>query len=270
MENTDPDVQRELDKIEARKRKADRPWYKKKRFIIPLILFFLYLVSSFTESNDPVETSSETSETQTPESDEDESPEPSETSELEVDESMVEPWPIFEPLVLSGDGDDVVLVDELPTVFALAVTGNEEDRFFAVRALDEAGERIDSLVSTTAPYEGTSIYWEDKSPSAFEVEAQGAWFIEVFPIESLPEKPKGSEISGSGDSAYRLAGLDGLVTLDITGNAEGRFFAVRAYDRDSYWDSLVSATEPYEGTVRISPSAVILEIEAVGDWILKP
>ena len=268
MENTDPDVQRELNKIEARKRKADRSWYKKKRFIIPLILFFLYLVSSFTESNDPIETSSETSKTQAPESDEDENPEPSETSELEVDESVVEPWPVFEPLVFSGDGDDVVLVDELPNVFALAVTG-KEDRFFAVSALDNNGERIDSVVITSGPYEGTSIYWEDQSPSAFQIEAVGDWSIEMFPIESLPEKPNDLDISGSGDSAYRLGGLDGLVTLDITGNAEDRFFAVRAYDRDSSWDTLVIASEPYEGTVRISPSAVILEIEAVGQWEIE-
>lgn len=266
MENHDPDVQSELDKIEARKKKAARPWYKKKRFIIPLILFLLYLVGSFTDSNEPMNGSLDIAEPQTPEISGDQGGDLSQTPEPKVEESLVEPWPVFEPISLSGEGDDVLLLGELPDVFALSITGNEEDRFFAVRALDQNGERIDSLVSSTEPYEGTYIYWEDESPSALEVEAEGGWFIEVFPMESLPEKPKDMNISGSGDSAYRLAGLDGLVTLEITGNTEGRFFAVRAYDRDASRDSLVSATEPYEGTLRISPSAVILEIEAVGPW----
>jgi hypothetical protein len=270
LENHDSDIQRELDKIEARKKKANRLWYQKKRFIIPLVLVSIFFIDLITESSETESPNEETDEIQTPAPIGNLSQETNESAESKVEEVEVSSWPFFEPMSIAGEGDDVVLVEQLPNVFAIEVTGNEEDRFFAVRALDSSGERIDSLVSTTRPYEGISLYWEDEVPSAIEIAAQGSWSIRLIPIELLEQKPIGAGLTGSGDYVYRITEIDGLEIIAIDGNAESRFFAARAYDRDSKRDSLVSTTEPYSGRVRISPSAVLLQIEAVGDWTINP
>lgn len=270
MENHDPDVQRELEKIEAKKKKANRLWYQKKRFIIPLVLVALYFIDLVTDSNETESLYEDTAEIQAPAPIENLDQDADKTAELRAEEVEDNSWPFFEPMILSGEGDDVVLFDKLPKVFALEITGNEEDRFFAVRALDGSGERIDSLVSTTRPYKGISLYWEDEVPSAIEIEAQGSWSIRLISIESLDEKPIEASLIGSGDYVYRISEINGLETIAIEGNAEGRFFAARAYDRDSYRDSLVSTTDPYSGTVRIASSAVLLQIEAIGDWTINP
>ena len=53
----------------------------------------------------------------------------------------------------------------------------------------------------------------------------------------------------------------------ITGNTESQHFAVISYGKTS--DLLVNTTDPYDGTVILSSDVILLEINAVGDWLIE-
>jgi outer membrane lipoprotein SlyB len=52
----------------------------------------------------------------------------------------------------------------------------------------------------------------------------------------------------------------------ITGNAAGRYFGVRGYG--SFSELLVNTTDPYEGTVRVDGSTMIIVVQAEGEWTI--
>ncbi len=197
-----------------------------------------------------------------PEAAEEPEPEPEpEPDPVEEDEFV---WPEFTIEPISGSGDDFVLLDTPITLAGtVAVTGNSDARFFAVRPVDEDGEPLRSLVSTTEPYDGLRPLAFTDDVHGFEVEATGSWTITIRSLNDARMLEAGGSIEGDSDDVL-LVDIDGLTVANIVGNEQERFFAIRAWNGGR--GSVVSTTDAYDGTVRIPPDTLILDIEAVGPW----
>jgi len=190
---------------------------------------------------------------------------PEEEVPLEVVDEFA--WPENPGLERSGSGDEVWLFPELLIEpIALEIEGNESGRFFAVRPIFESGETGSSLVSATDPYSGMVLFWEDEPVAGLEIEIIDEWNIQSQSLNSLELIDTSSPFEDSGDSLISLNQESGIQTLDVVGNSAGRFFAVRAYGAAGRIDSIISATDPYEGTVLVPAGTLFLEIESIGDW----
>lgn len=166
------------------------------------------------------------------------------------------------PITLRGHGDGVVTLrkkDPGPTV--VHITGNDAARFFGVRTL---GSETD-LLNTIDPYDGVrALDWEGRETTGFEVQATGAWTIEVLPVAAIPTID--SSFDGSGDMVLRCTGSGS--TAKIVGNDAGRYFTVRVLG-DHLPVRVVNATESYSGTFSIPDGHRLIAIEAVGPWTLS-
>jgi len=172
-----------------------------------------------------------------------------------------------EPVVLTGSGDAVVQF-EMPGPLALAhIIGNATSRYFGVTSYDDEGNRVQSLVNTTDPYDGYRLV---TGSSRFQVEAEDPWKIEVLPfspalgLDFVLHVP--GKVEGSGDYVLILIG-DPPDTATIKGNAVGRFFAVIVLAPERHL--LVNTTDPYEGTVIMPRDAQLLEILAQDSWSIS-
>jgi hypothetical protein len=172
------------------------------------------------------------------------------------------------PIVLTGTGDAIVDIDKGAEAALVHITGNSASRFFAVVNYDNAGEQIDLLVNTTEPYDGVRPldFRDDEHTARFEVQADGAWTIEILPLSAIEKVEVPGEISGVGDYVFALvAGTPDTAT--ITGNASSRFFAVMGYGNGI--DLLVNTTDPYEGIVLLDPETLVIDVQAVGEWTIE-
>jgi len=158
---------------------------------------------------------------------------------------------------------------DIPFEFGIIhIVGNAAGRFFAVENYGAGNERIGLLVNTTDPYDGVRPldFRADEHTTRFQVQAVGNWTIEVLPITSARRLEVPGTIEGVGDDMIILLG--GTPDLaKVKGNAGGRFFAVTGWGDRS--DLLVNTTDPYDGTVIVSPDTVILEVEAIGEWSIE-
>lgn len=82
------------------------------------------------------------------------------------------------------------------------------------------------------------------------------------------ELPDPVVYTGSGDDVVTLDPFEGVWIMEITGNDQGRHFAVSGYDASGNSTELfVNTTDPYHGIV-MDPylKTETLEISATGDW----
>lgn len=180
-----------------------------------------------------------------------------------------EPTPTEEPLVpdpavYEGSGDSVIDVEPPSESWVLYVKGNAESDYFSVKGYDEDGEYTELFVSDTDPYEGITLDPE-LATRTLEIEAGGPWHIELRPITSVEkfmEIPQ--TITGKGDSVLAVI-ANGAKRATITGNESESYFSVKSYGTNGY-DLLVSATEPYSGTVMVKGDPVIIVVTASDEW----
>jgi hypothetical protein len=180
--------------------------------------------------------------------------------------------PPFEPILLEGSGTDVVDVELPNDPYIVTITGNTASRHFAVTNYDDANNRIDLLVNTTDPYEGTRpLDWLDGEHTArFEVEGQGPWTILIESLSSARTvNAPGGTIDGDSDDVFGVISSDPLDTATINGNPNGRHFAVTAYGLSGR-DLLVNTTDPYEGRVIVPSDALFFDVAAsgAGSWTI--
>lgn len=169
----------------------------------------------------------------------------------------------------SGNGDDVVALekpdDDMPAL--LSVEGNSEEHHFAITGYDEQGEETDLLVNTTEEYSGiVPVDLDRDTPTTeLDIDANGSWTVEVYPMSSAPQVEIPGSYSGTGDNVLWLVGEPGII--EFQANSQERHFAVTAYDQHAgYLDLLVNTTDPYDGRTKISSDALFVRIDAVGEW----
>lgn len=172
------------------------------------------------------------------------------------------------PIVLSGSGDSIVDIEKGPDPALVHITGNAGSSFFAVINYDANNEQIGLLVNTTESYDGVRPldFRNDEHTARFEVQADGAWTIEVIPLTSIERVEIPGAMSGNGDYVFAIIGGT-PDTAAITGNAGSDFFAVLGYGNTI--DLLVNTTDPYDGTVLLDSGTAIIEVQAEGEWSME-
>jgi hypothetical protein len=254
-----------------------KPWWKRWWGIALIVLGVFVVLSALTGDDEETDAPEDTAAVDEP-ADEDaasdepvedaaDPDEPADTQEqieeevAEDEPAEVEPEPEpepepFDPVVISGSGDDIVDVDTYPMPMVVKFT-HEGSANFAVHAYDDAGDR-DLLVNEIGAYTGTRPLNFMGDPTEFEITASGPWTATITP---LLEQPSLSDTtSGSGDQVLFIDTGAGRLTLTHDGSSN---FAVFAYSNTR--DLLVNEIGAYEGTVRL-PDAVALEIVADGNW----
>jgi hypothetical protein len=179
------------------------------------------------------------------------------------------PTKMPEPILLSGNGSDVVDV-EIPFDMAIAhITGNKGNGHFAIISYDKNGKYIELLANTTDYFEGVvPIGFQGNQVSRFEIDAVGAWSIEILPLSGARPFTIPGIIEGTGNSVVLMSG--GIPDVaKITGNKQSDHFAIIGYDiSGNYIDLLVNTTDPFEGKIIIDKEISVLAIDSVGPWII--
>lgn len=233
-----------------------------KRYLALVIFLFLILAcgnssgGSSGDNNQATPTQEAEQEAQAQEVAEDPTPTPEPTATQ---------GPPPTPIALSGSGDSVVDITATGPMIA-KISGNSENSFFAVTALDSDNQPIDLLVNTTEAYQGTRPLNLDKPTAKFEIKASGPWTIELLPLAAAEVLAIPGEYAGNGDQVLILSGTPGAVT--ITGNEGGGFFAVIGHGA-MFPDLLVNTTDSYSGQSIVDSDVTTLVIQASGPWSIK-
>lgn len=170
----------------------------------------------------------------------------------------------FDPVEVSGSGDDVVdmvVPDDLPAVLTLSHDGSSN---FAVISHTQENERLDLLVNTIGDYSGqrpVNLY-DGENVGFLEVTADGPWTVRAVPFSDIERFE--TSASGTGDTVLFVTGGGGR--LAVTHSGESNFVVL---SHGSSRDLLVNEIGTYDGTVLLDGAALVLEIQADGDWTLS-
>jgi len=288
-----------VDGEQARGQEQPRPWYRRKRFVIPLALLVVFVALGALgdpddeevaeESEEELEAEDEAEETAASGDEEaaDEADEPEEADEPDpTDEAddedetedadepaaglgVVDPAD-FDAFTVEGQGDDVIdlsVPDDAPAVASISHDGTSN---FAVE-VDVDSELIDQdlLVNTIGAYEGQHALNVDGAVSEAVVTADGAWAIDVAPLAEAAQDFEDLEASGTGDAVlWAPEGVGGAVAISHEG--ESNFAVTAAGDYMLSPELLVNEIGSYEGTVRLEEPTVLVSVTADGDWSISP
>ncbi len=279
--------------------KPKRPWFKKKRFVVPGALVVLAGIGGAISGDEPTAEPSTVAVTtpavasESPSAAPEESPfaepEPAATTEkgdtpetttLEdtphAEETTPEPDPeptvdpyavrygTFDVVEKSGSGDSIVAVPEGITA-ALVTATHTGSRNFVIKSLDANNEMSDLLVNEIGPYSGTVDFgvtgWSD-APSTLQITADGPWTVTLSPVGSAPAP--GTDLSGKGDRVLRYEGDAGIATVNHVGESN---FVIHFTDGTSP-DLLVNEIGAYSGMIPIKSGPALIAVKADGDWTI--
>jgi hypothetical protein len=171
-----------------------------------------------------------------------------------------------QPKVYDGVGTQVLQIETPdgpgePAIITLTHNGSSN---FAVWSLDADLEQLDLLVNTIGGYSGTRlINFADESVAGLEIEADGAWHIEVKPLDSA--RSFDASIEGNGDDVVVYVGSAGIAEVSHQGDAN---FAIWFYT-SSDTDLLVNEIGVYSATVPLRSPPGVLDITANGSWTIS-
>lgn len=171
------------------------------------------------------------------------------------------PTPVpFEPISLSGNGDDVKTT-ELPTGVYVMSVDYDGDSNFSIWTHSDGSE--DLTVNTIGNYCGTHMLLGGNT--IFEVTASGSWTIEIDPAPMLST----INASGHGDACpglYYASSRDTGV-YELTHNGDSNF-AVWMYTTNQT-ELLANEIGSYQGKklIELEEGEILLfDITADGDW----
>ena len=256
-----------------------RPWFKKKRFIIPGALVALMVVAGALSGGGdtgagqaPATAPASTRATETA------APAPATTAattetaqatKTEAPAPAVNPFDerygAFESVTTSGKGDSVI---EVPAgVQAGLVTATHKGSAnFAIWTLDENNEPTDLLVNTIGSYSGTTDFGLTglgDAPAFIQITADGSWTVTLSPISSASSL--GNAAEGEGDSVFTYDGPAGAAAITHTGSAN---FVVYQID-GGFPGLLVNEIGAYDGKVPFKKGPAVIVIRADGKWTVS-
>lgn len=261
-----------------------RPWYRKKRVLIPAGLLVLAGVGSAisdpgetaTPSAAPISTSTgsasaeasvtatptppSTPSTHTTSAPASSSAAPAPETETPVVDPYSERFGTFATIDQSGSGDSVI---QLPAEAeaALITSSHQGSANFVLQTLDGSNQMSELLVNQIGTYSGTVPYGLTGSESGMlQITADGAWTVTISPIASAPLAS--AQMSGTGDAVYRYEGEAAVAAFTHDGSAN---FVVQ--QSDGSWPSLlINEIGAYEGSVPVMAGPSLLVITADGSW----
>ena len=169
-----------------------------------------------------------------------------------------------------GAGDDVISITKpVNGPVLLYISGNSGGNHFAVKGYDDNGSMTSLLVNTTDTYSGVVPLdlGKRKSTSTLEISANGSWSVKIRPIDYASKINPPDISTGSNDDVLWIDGNAKIA--QISGNDQGRHFAVKCYDKyGNLKKLLLNTTNPYNGKVLLPKNALLLEVSAVGGWTI--
>ncbi len=253
-----------------------RPWFKKKRFIIPGALVALMVVGAALSGGGdtgagkaPVTAPATTPATGTAApapATTTATPQATQTAEPEAPAPAVNPFDerygTFEAVTTSGEGDSVI---EVPAgVKAGLVTATHKGSAnFAIWSLDDSNEPTDLLVNTIGSYSGTTDFGLTglgDSPSFIQITADGEWTVTLSPISAASSL--GNAAEGAGDTVLTYAGPAGAAAITHKGSAN---FVVHQIG-NGLPGLLVNEIGAYDGKVPFKKGPAVIVIRADGSW----
>lgn len=178
------------------------------------------------------------------------------------------PQAAFEPIHLEGSGSAVprfTIPESAPGLAQIAASGSGN---FVVWSVSADGAQNDLLVNVIGTYSGTILFDESDGihSTAFQVEADGPWTIDVQPISAAFDWDGSQPLVGRGDDVATLEPRSsGLKTVAITHNGSSNF-VVYAYSSSAGASLLVNEISTYSGEVVLPDGTFFLEINADGNW----
>lgn len=269
--------------------KPKRPWYRKKRVLIPgaivaLLIVIAVAIPSSDDADPPAEAepemeqpaSGEGAEEAEPEQTEEAAeaeeaaePDEAEPDEAETPEPEPEPTDAPEGTVYEGEGSSVIMLEEDMTevwIADLAYTGSGN---FAVWAVDQDGQQVDLLANNIDAYTGTvGLNFRDDSIAALDVTASGPWTIDISHLSEAPRWDIDGTYEADGDHVLILdPAAQGLQTVTIEHSGSSGNFSVWSYtDGDAFPNLLVNEIGAYSGQDLLPNDTILLEVGADGGW----
>lgn len=277
MSNTteQPTVDPARAKLEAKARakadkaykKASRPWFKKKRYLLPLAV--LVIVVAFQLTNGGGDSSDPGAAEAAGASDTAGSGTSANGDEKEATESTSNPFDetygTFKPIKKSGQGDSTLKLPDGASAAVVSMRHNGSANF-AVTTLDANNQPTgDLLANTIGAYKGTAAYGLNDmgDPVKLQITADGHWTVKVSPISSAPELP--SSADGNGDAVFLYTGEAADWKLEHSGSAN---FMVTQYG-DIMPNLMVNEIGRYKGTVPAVDGPSVVTVMADGDWSIE-
>ena len=243
------------------KTKDRRPWFKKKRFILPLAVVLIGGIAvgvngqgSSNLAPASVESTSDSLES------------PSETNDAPAAEDWYKAsYPTFTATKFSGKGDDV---QNLPNdaTSGIIVATHKGGSNFVIELIDDENSLVDLAVNEIGNYTGTTAFGLSSfmgEPKKLQIKADGAWTIRVVPFDDAPPLPK----SGKGDGVFKYESSKASTwTINHKGKSN---FSVSEYADSVIMGLLVNEIGNYSGKVPASAGPAIIVVTADGTWTIE-
>jgi hypothetical protein len=181
------------------------------------------------------------------------------------------PPPPPAPIVLEGNGNQVIPIGQPLTEAQVVVASNDGNSNFIVSSLNEGLEEIDLIVNEIGPITSRNLMnvTESEAATHFEVTAEGNWRLEIHQLSDAVDTgvvkswDGAATFTGSGNDVLVYTGNPGILQYSNSGDSN---FIVYAYSDSS--DILINDIGPVEGSSRITAGPLLLDVQAAGDWAL--
>lgn len=260
---------------------ATRPWYRKKRILIPAGLILAVgmagALSDPAETADPAAAPASSATQATPSATPTKTSEaavvpatsapvdsPTPTVEAEPPAPAVDPYTerfgTFATVTESGTGDSVI---KLPGEAALVTATHKGSSNFVIETLDASNQMHDLLVNEIGSYSGVVSYGlQTDGATMLKITADGAWSIQIAPIATAPVAT--SPLSGTGDAVYKYEGSAAVAAVTHSGASN---FVLQ--QTDGTWPNLlINEIGTYQGSVPLLSGPSLLLITADGAWTI--
>jgi hypothetical protein len=179
------------------------------------------------------------------------------TTTTQATTTTVAAWSSF---TVEGRGDDVIdlaVPGDAAAVLEFTHSGSSN---FAVTSYTAGGGRVDLLVNEIGSYRGARPvnFLDGEEVAELEIIADGAWTVTARPLGESPTMV--DRFDGSGDEVILYLGSGWRLSAANTGTSN---FVIRAWSATGR-DLLVNEIGSYQGTVRIDPNTVVIEVIADG------
>jgi hypothetical protein len=253
------------------KPRGTRPWYKKKRFLIPLVLVALLVVAGVL--SDGAQQPDGTATQQTSGSQATDAPATTEavatTREPATTAAPKPATPAAQTITGRGKtASKAFTVTEGMTLFRLQHRGQAN---FIVDLLTSSGQDVDNLVNEIGNFTGATANGLDAGRYLFRVEADGPWTIRIEQPRPASGRGLPATVSGRGQSvAGPFQGVGEGVRFALRHRGQANFIVdvLDADGRDQ--DNLANEIGTFQGsTVNNVPDGVFwLNIQADGQWTI--
>ncbi|MCB0910575.1 MAG: DUF2510 domain-containing protein [Propionibacteriaceae bacterium] len=254
-----------------------RPWYKKKRVLIPAAALILIVGASAAaggnrDQSQPASAPAASVTAAAP------SQEPSDASDDATTDATAEPteegdapaapnaydeaYGTFSRITKNGRGDSIVKLPAGASAGLVTLTHNGSSNF-AVYVLDSHNKSNgDLLVNEIGDYSGTTAYgfsFDDDSKK-LKITADGRWTLKIAPISTAPEF--GAKESGKGDKVMLYNG--GAADYKVIHKGRSNFVVLQ--ETGGFPNLAVNEIGRYSGVVPIEEGPSVVIVKADGAW----